>query len=42
VFSLTDRISFENVEYWMEQVKENCSRECVLVILGNKSDIYDR
>ena len=39
-FSLTDKDSFNSVEFWIEQIKENCNElnKISLVLFGNKCD----
>ena len=37
VFDLTNRTSFENINVWLEQIKENLNNPCI-VLFGNKND----
>lgn len=37
-FSLTDRLSFSNIEKWMAQIEEHAARECARVLVGTKMD----
>ena len=37
VFDLTNRTSFENINVWLEQIKENLDNPCI-VLFGNKND----
>ena len=37
VFDLTNRKSFENINVWLEQIKENLDNPCI-VLFGNKND----
>ena len=39
-FSLTDKKSFESINYWIQQIYENCDNESplCLVLFGNKCD----
>ena len=39
VFDITNRTSFENVEYWISNVKDNNPRRCEIVLVGDKSDL---
>ena len=39
VFSLDSVDSFNKVNQWIEEIKENNSEEYILVLVGNKSDL---
>ena len=41
VFDLTNKKSFEDLDNWLEKVKD-CSGKSSLIIFGNKSDLEDR
>ncbi len=41
VFDLGNRKSFENVNYWLEEIKNNY-KNVVIVLFGNKCDIDER
>ncbi len=38
VYDLTKKKSFENIEFWMKDIKKHCG-EVPLIIIGNKSDL---
>ena len=40
VYSIIEEESFDNLEYWFNTIKDNCSEEIVIAIVGNKSDLY--
>ena len=42
VFDITNEKSFENLNKWMEDVKENSPKDCKYIIVGNKSDLSDQ
>ena len=42
VFDLTSQVSFLEVKTWLDVVKEICSEELALVLVGNKSDESER
>jgi len=43
VYDITDRISFNHVENWLEEVKDaNADRLPVLLMIGNKNDLGDK
>ena len=42
VFDLTSQISFLEVNTWLDTVKELCSEEVALILVGNKSDESER
>lgn len=39
VFDLSDRDSFEKVAYWLESIRGNGNGDCLVCLLGNKSDL---
>ena len=39
IYSVDSRESFEQVGYWMEQIKELAPKEVSVILIGNKSDI---
>ena len=43
VYDITRKSSFEEIKkYWGKEVKEHCLSEAILVIVGNKSHLYER
>lgn len=42
VFDLTDKYSFEQVDTWIQEIKENCPEETPITIVGNKMDLAER
>ena len=38
VYDISDRISFEDVNKWMSQIKENVGEDVVIFLVGNKID----
>jgi small GTP-binding protein len=42
VFDITNKKSFENLNKWIEDVKENSPKDCKYIIIGNKSDLSDQ
>ena len=43
VFDLTDRSSFTRLQDWLFELELHCcSREPVIILLGNKEDLEDR
>ena len=41
VYDITSRKSFDNVDKWIEEIKEKTSKEIKLVVIGNKIDLND-
>ena len=39
VYDITDRESFENINFWMENVKKNAPENVKLILVGNKYDL---
>jgi len=42
VFDITDEDSFENVKYWVNELRESQSGPAVIAIVGNKLDLEDK
>lgn len=38
VFDLTDKKSFENCQYWWEEIQRNCETDPKVILVGNKLD----
>ena len=42
VYDITSKKSFEGIKkYWYKQITSNCNQEPILVLIGNKNDLYD-
>ena len=41
-YDITERSSFESVQYWMEQIDENASNTSIRYLVANKSDLKER
>ena len=42
VCDLTNRESFDNIDYWIDNIKDGCGDFLELIIIGNKSDLDGR
>ena len=42
VYDVTDRISFENISDWMENIKENGDPQVEILLIGNKVDLIPK
>ena len=42
VFSLIDKKSFESVENWINQIKEEASESILIILVGNNSDLIEK
>ena len=40
VYDISERVSFQNIENWIESIKENCNG-IPTILIGNKSDLND-
>jgi len=36
---LTDRESFENLEHWLKELRDNCDENCQIALVANKIDL---
>ena len=41
VYDITRRSTFENVERWVSEVRENANSQAIIILIGNKSDMED-
>ena len=41
VFSLNNELSFQNIEKWIDEIKNNEGEQPIVILVGNKSDILD-
>ena len=41
VYDITSRKSFDDVDKWIEEIKEKTSKDIKLIIIGNKIDLKD-
>ena len=41
VYDVTNKKSFEDLEYWLKEIKEKGPKDCLLTIIGNKCDSID-
>ena len=39
VYDITRRSSFDKLDEWLEDARKNCSPNCVIFLIGNKSDV---
>lgn len=42
VYSITDQTSFEDIDYWVESLRDNTDSVVSMVLVGNKSDLEDQ
>jgi len=42
VYDITNRRTFENVDYWMSEVIKYCNENVVTMLIGNKRDLVER
>lgn len=41
VFDLTDRESYENLDHWLKELRDNCDEDCQIAIVANKVDLCE-
>ncbi len=39
VYDTTSVKTFDNMQYWMDEIKQNCHPEAVVMLVGNKCDL---
>lgn len=42
VFDISKQESFQNVEKWMQEIKQGAAENTVVLLIGNKSDLDDQ
>lgn len=42
VYDVTDEKSFENVNYWMKNLKEHGDPNTTTILVGNKIDLHEK
>jgi len=42
VYDITDRNSFESINYWMKNLKDNADSNIKVILVGNKFDLADK
>ena len=39
VYDITKKTTFQNLERWLEEVRENADDKVQIILVGNKSDL---
>ena len=42
VYDITSHESYEKIDSWVKQAKENTTKELPFILIGNKSDLVDK
>ena len=42
VFDITDRDSYECLDHWLKELRENCDANCIIALVANKVDLVDK
>jgi Ras-related protein Rab-11A len=42
VYDVTDRNSFNHVPMWLKEVEENAEKDCLIMLVGNKTDLTEQ
>ena len=42
VYDITRRETYDHVTKWLEEVKQNSSKNIVLILIGNKNDLEEK
>ena len=42
IYDIGNRNSFEKIEKWYNEIKDNCPHYCMKMLIGNKTDISDK
>lgn len=42
VFSIEDRSSFEDIDNWLREIRNNANSDIMIYLIGNKSDLQSR
>ena len=41
IYDITDKESFQKLDFWLEQIKNNSPKNIKLVLVGNKCDLFN-
>ena len=41
IFDLTDKESFECLDHWLKELRENCDENCEIALVANKIDLIN-
>lgn len=41
VYDISDKESFEKLNFWLEEIKNSAPRDIRFILLGNKNDLID-
>ena len=41
MYDVTDKISFDNVHYWLKKIKKHADENVEILLLGNKTDLIN-
>ena len=42
VFDITDRETYECLDHWLKELRENCDENCIIALAANKVDIVNK
>ena len=42
VYDITNRQSFDDINFWLNEIKEKANKNTVLLLVGNKCDLEDK
>ena len=42
VFDITERESYECLDHWLKELRENCDESCEIALVANKIDIVNK
>ena len=41
MFDITDRDTYDCLEHWLKELRENCDENCLIALVANKIDIVE-
>jgi len=41
-YDITNRVSFDNIEMWLKEARDNTQHDSIIVLIGNMSDKEDK
>ena len=42
VFDITDRETYECLDHWLKELRENCDEHCEIALVANKIDLVNK
>ena len=41
MYDITDRETFNELDHWLKELRDNCSEHCIVYLVANKVDLVN-